>query len=347
MMKCSSNLQSIQILRGLAAWMVVFHHFTQVYNQYLNNNHFSTFFTQYGAMGVDVFFVISGFVMYKSTTEKAISPSTFMFNRIARIVPAYWFYTFLTTIILLTINKLIPFTDFESIFLIKSLLFIPAPNPSGIGLYPILTVGWTLNYEMAFYLIFAGALLFRSKYQLYIIVLGIIVLQMVVPKIASDFIFYANKISFEFLLGIAVGMMHHRHMLKISLIPAIIATLACFEIISTTTDPHCIMQVGIPISIVVAITISQEHYFKLNKWLINLGDWSYSTYLCHVLILSIGFRLMTIWDLNIWIVLIICCLSIYVLSWASYIFVEQAANRLIKNNFVASQRRSYIVNTLI
>jgi peptidoglycan/LPS O-acetylase OafA/YrhL len=107
------------------------------------------------------------------------------------------------------------------------------------------------------------------------------------------------------------------------------------------------MQVGIPISIVVAITISQEHYFKLNKWLINLGDWSYSTYLCHVLILSIGFRLMTIWDLNIWIVLIICCLSIYVLSWASYIFVEQAANRLIKNNFVASQRRGYIVNTLI
>jgi len=75
-------LKSIQLLRAISAWMVVFYHTQQIYFGFGESGLISVFFSRYGAMGVDIFFVISGFVIYISTINKNISPLQFMANRI-------------------------------------------------------------------------------------------------------------------------------------------------------------------------------------------------------------------------------------------------------------------------
>lgn len=333
MTKSSPSLDSIQLLRAIAVWMVVFHHFAEIYIPPGDGSLFRAFFARYGAMGVDVFFVISGFVMHKSTNEKIVSSRVFIFNRLARIVPAYWFFTGLTALILLTFNKVIPLTEIEPIFLLRSLLFIPTQNPSGIGPYPLLTVGWTLSYEMAFYLIFGIALLFRSSFRLAVIAAGICLLQAAVPEWGAGFVFYAYKMGFEFLMGIAIGVIYCRNWLRIPFVISIILAMGSIGIISSSEGSHDYLKVGFPCAAIVAAALSQEGRFHLHGWLTKLGDWSYSTYLCHVIVLSVGYKATQMWDFNPWSVLPICCAMILLSSWISYTYIEQRATALIKRNF--------------
>ena len=331
--KLSPTLNSIQLLRAIAAWIVVFHHFVQIYFQMHGADFFSSLLARYGNIGVDFFFVISGFVMYKSTNGKTVSVREFIFNRIARIVPAYWFYTCVTGIIILIFNGVIPKTDIESVFLLKSLFFIPAQNPSGIGLYPLLTVGWTLNYELAFYAAFATSLLFMPHYRLITMVVGIFLLQTLAKELGGDFGFYANRISFEFLIGVVVGIIHSKGLLRIPLSIAIIFSIGSVALILAGSASHHYLKVGIPCAVIVAAALSQEKYFVQHGWLTKLGDWSYSTYLCHVIVLSIGFKITQIYSLNSYLMLAICCPIILILSWISYTYIEQRATAMLKMNF--------------
>jgi peptidoglycan/LPS O-acetylase OafA/YrhL len=140
------------------------------------------FFRFYGKLGVDIFFVISGFIMYYSLNKKPTTSRDFLINRIVRVIPVYWFYT-----ILLLVLTLFSFVDMESQFtassLFKSLFFIPHDNPSEkLGLYPFLTVGWTLNFEMFFYVTLALMLaVLKNK-----AVLGTFVLLLGLPVFWSE-----------------------------------------------------------------------------------------------------------------------------------------------------------------
>lgn len=333
MNKTSPTLISVQLLRAVAAWMVVFHHFAYFFLR-SSDGWFSTFFTKYGAVGVDVFFVICGFVMYKSTFEKDVTPKAFIFNRVTRVVPVYWFFTCLTALVLLRFNDIIPQTEFTFVFLLKSLFFIPSQNPSGVGPYPLLTIGWTLNYEMAFYLIFGASLFFRLKYRLAIVAAGVFVLQKMMPDWGAGFYFYFCKMGYEFLMGIAVGVIYCRGWLRFPLVVAIAMTAISFAVITTFDIVHDYLRVGFPCAVIVAAAISQEHFnLRTNKWLIKLGDWSYSTYLCQIIVLSFCYQFAQIFFINIWVAFALCCSMILLVSWISYTFIEWHTTRLIKKSF--------------
>src|SRR5262249_32463856 len=118
-----------------------------------------------GAAGVDLFFVISGFVMVYASEplyEKLGAPRVFFLRRLARIVPSYW----ATTIFLLAygmIARVDLATSWDAAeWIVASFLFIPCPRPNGVML-PYHYVGWTLNYEMFFYVVFAGAILLPRR----------------------------------------------------------------------------------------------------------------------------------------------------------------------------------------
>lgn len=129
-------LKSIQILRALAALLVVFAHFEYVK-------------PVVGSCGVDIFFVISGFIMAYIVNKSADS---FLYRRIIRIIPLYYAVTFFTAGLYLVKPSWFRNVVFTPEALVKSLLFIPYQiKNSG----PILTLGWTLNYEMFFYLCIA------------------------------------------------------------------------------------------------------------------------------------------------------------------------------------------------
>ncbi len=98
-------LYSLQALRAFAAWVVVCHHFMQIFFDFHATGPVGQLLTDRGAVGVDIFFVISGLVIYLSTCDKPVEPRQFLLNRVLRIVPAYWFYTALMALLLLAFSQ--------------------------------------------------------------------------------------------------------------------------------------------------------------------------------------------------------------------------------------------------
>lgn len=141
---------SIQGLRGISALFVVFHHYNGVYVEInklaggdtpwlLSYGHLSFF----GAVGVPIFFVISGFVIGMQRFETgAAGVYGFMARRVARIVPLYWSATLIFAC----------FVEWTPARLVRSLLMVEGPTN---GDFPVLGPGWSLEYEMFFYICFA------------------------------------------------------------------------------------------------------------------------------------------------------------------------------------------------
>src|ERR1043166_4813887 len=139
-------LSSIQALRAFAAWLVVFHYYTATF-PVTDPGWWRRALHGHGAMGVDIFFVISGLVMGLSVSDPVITPRVFIARRLGRIVPAYWLYTLVVALLILEVPEMMPGWGASPAFLVKSLLFVPAINPGGGGFYPVNTVGWTLRSE--------------------------------------------------------------------------------------------------------------------------------------------------------------------------------------------------------
>jgi exopolysaccharide production protein ExoZ len=151
-------LYNLQCLRFFSAAAVALFHI-------LGKNHTDIQFP-IGQVGVDIFFVISGFIMVFITEKREQSGGDFFLHRLTRVAPPYWF----VTLILATGLFFIPSAFSESVFswpqLVTSLLFWPYPHyPISDEAYPLYSPGWTLNYEFFFYTIFAVAMAISWKWR--------------------------------------------------------------------------------------------------------------------------------------------------------------------------------------
>jgi exopolysaccharide production protein ExoZ len=155
-----SKYQGLQILRITAAFMVLLTHSTFYASERLDK-HFAVWGR--GATGVGIFFVLSGFVMVYSSQKLVNNPigwKIFAERRIVRIVPMYWMATSVKILAVVLTTGYVLHAQFSTVNTIASYLFLPAYSTEGdIG--PILGVGWTLNFEMFFYFLFALALFLR------------------------------------------------------------------------------------------------------------------------------------------------------------------------------------------
>ena len=129
-------------------------------------------FIRWGAFGVDIFFLLSGFVICYIS---AIDPSQFFAKRIFRVVPLYWLCTAGVALIGLVAPSLLVSTSFSFPALLKSLFFIPYRRPDH-RIAPLLFLGWTLHMEMLFYAIFGIALKISRKYAKELSIAAIIAL---------------------------------------------------------------------------------------------------------------------------------------------------------------------------
>ena len=193
---------SIQALRGLAASLVVIAHIFEHPSRGDPNALLLT-----GRFGVEIFFVISGFVMTQVAGEGSFAPGAFAFRRIMRIVPLYWVCTLLVFAVALVAPALFKTTTADVKHLVLSLFFIPAPDPQAASDWrPLFKLGWTLNYEMFFYA--ALLLLFwcRKRIQRSVILtvaLGaLVLLSFAIPPKQSILAFYANIALIPFLVGV-------------------------------------------------------------------------------------------------------------------------------------------------
>jgi peptidoglycan/LPS O-acetylase OafA/YrhL len=167
------KLSNIQNLRAYAALLVVLSHtIGRAIRDDIDVGSFISENPNYvvlGHIGVDLFFIISGFIMIVSTNKSAAEYScqdvfNFYIKRGIRIAPIYWALTLFAAFLLYVYPEGFSFRSKPELkWVIDSLLFIPAVTSDGLP-SPVLGVGWTLNFEVYFYLIFGVSLLTRSPF---------------------------------------------------------------------------------------------------------------------------------------------------------------------------------------
>lgn len=201
------RLIGLQILRFLAAFAVVLFHIGSGYQAEFGNS-VNPFVI--GAAGVDVFFVLSGFII-AMTTDPSRGSGYFCRKRLARIVPLYWILTLGLAVVAVAAPSLINSTSVDMESVIKSLLFIPYVRPDGT-IRPLLFLGWTLNYEMFFYAIYALCLWlrFRSPAIPAVLVCCLVLAGTLVRSDSVLWRFYTNWVMLEFALGIGLYLAYSK-----------------------------------------------------------------------------------------------------------------------------------------
>jgi exopolysaccharide production protein ExoZ len=198
------ELLSIQHLRGLAAMSVLVTHALQWPLPEINPVLLKT-----GRLGVDVFFVISGFIITSIAGDGRFDPKQFLVRRAFRIVPAYWAATLLITILALAIPSQFRTTVPTAESLIKSLLFIPSLEPKA----PLLLLGWSLNFEAFFYLLFASLFFLRSEART-LVLLGVFAVLIGIGQFVSGLGHVEAIYTSPSLIGFSLGTIlaqAHRH----------------------------------------------------------------------------------------------------------------------------------------
>src|SRR3954465_1750265 len=145
---------AIQYLRAIAAGLIAFQHAMGI-------PAFVHYAAHFGTVGVDLFFVISGFIMWTTTEGSEHAPVHFCLAGILRVVPLYWIFTTIYVAAALLTPEGFYVVHLQAAHIIKSYLFVPATHPNLGLIAPVYTLGWTLNYEMFFYLLFGLCLFVR------------------------------------------------------------------------------------------------------------------------------------------------------------------------------------------
>jgi peptidoglycan/LPS O-acetylase OafA/YrhL len=278
---------AIQVLRALAAIAVIFTHFQFDLGRMLNAGNALPNLSL-GAAGVDLFFVISGFVMVYASGPmfgRPGGPTRFLTRRLIRIVPLYW----LATTLYLVLAFAIPAFEksYSLVSVIGSYLFIPLPRLDGV-MQPVVGQGWTLNYEMFFYAVFA-ATVFAPRRIAVALASAVLITAVVAGKLLAPtsptLAFWLDPIVLEFVFGMAIGLAY-REGVRLPQPVAILAILAgflLFLVMPRYIDSRLI-SLGLPAAIVVAGAAFGEFSLRSAAWgpLATVGDASYAVYLFHL-----------------------------------------------------------------
>lgn len=334
------KLESIQILRGIAAWMIVIYHFIKHFNYSKSISVSSSF---YGQLGVDIFFVISGFIMalILSTTHR--TTKDFLMNRVIRIVPTYWFWTMMMLIVGFLIND-INILNTTNSSLLMSLFFITHNHPSEfLDFYPVLSVGWTLNIEMFFYILIAFVLFFKLSPSKTLFIVGFTLLSFVVVYKMYHIEFYKEVIGnarlLEFMFGI---ILHHlwKNYMKFFFSRYFMICLSILTgIVFVVNSPETLKFLSFAVLVVYFFLMLNTYLNTKNiliQKLVYLGEISYSTYLSHIIVILvthyyIGEITSILQFIYIFIMVIICT---YYISRISNQLIEIRISNVLKKLFI-------------
>ena len=286
------KLISIQYLRGVAAMMVVvFHALHETAGLGLPSPSLHIL-----EAGVDIFFVISGFIMFY-TTRRGMGTLEFYRHRIIRIVPLYWVMTSVVVVMMLAAPHLLQSARFDLGHVLASYVFIPWPHPVHPGVMePALAPGWTLNFEMAFYLLFGLSLLIPRRAvgltAMMLVLVAVAASRALGPPAQSIWSFYASGLVLEFGAGILLGMAFERLPPLPWPVPAALFALGWLGILAQANlespGPWRALAFGAPALLVVAgaVLLERGRTAPVLPAAVLIGDASYSIYLSHPLVLS-------------------------------------------------------------
>ncbi|HET7505838.1 MAG TPA: acyltransferase [Kofleriaceae bacterium] len=280
-------LYNLHLLRVIAALGVVYFHTTSEAGLKLD--------WDVGSRGVDVFFVISGFIIAYIGTSK---PEQFFRRRLIRVVPFYWAATLVVFAVVTVAPQVFRTTTSSVPHLITSLLFIPHELKG--EMLPTLLLGWSLNFEMFFYVLFAMALRISPRWSPTVCVAWIVAFVLAIHTFAGNNAitdFYARPIVLEFCYGIGVFYLFQwcsarrttlavvpglRWLLLAILVGNLIA-LNVLEEYYRDQAPRYLVA-GIPSFFIVSSALLLERIYGIttrSRTLYLLGEASYIIYLVH------------------------------------------------------------------
>ncbi len=282
-------IYNLHFLRVIAALAVVYFHMTSEAGLNLS--------VSVGSRGVDVFFVISGFIIAQIGMGK--KPGEFLVRRLIRVVPFYWGATLFVFGIAFVFPALMRSTTADTTHLLYSLFFIPHFSGAADGMFPTLILGWSLNFEMYFYVVFAVSLALHGRYAPLAVsafIGSVVLLNAALPFENPILQFYGRPITLEFVFGVLVFYIcraageHKAAFARLSslkwhliiTLAASVIALCAFEI-SPVRYPRYIVA-GVPAFFIVLSSVLLERIYGIftkNSLVQLLGESSYIVYLIH------------------------------------------------------------------
>jgi exopolysaccharide production protein ExoZ len=271
-------------------------------------------FGRLGWLGVILFFVISGFIMVAITGRERFAAGEFLRRRVIRIVPMYWGATLIAAALALLAPQMFKTTVYDTGQLLLSLLFVPFYNPASGGIHPLYKLGWTLNYEIFFYLCFALLAFFGARARVVWLTLGftaLALLGVLVEPDAAVVQFYTSFMPLAFCAGAWLGLMTLEGRLgrlpRLALYGAALLGLA--GLVEGFAVDRGVMEDGLAFaglvtfaSALVLLAVRLEACIPHMALLERIGDASYSIYLVHIyevaILAALAFRLLDPADLR-------------------------------------------------
>ena len=306
MTKFSKKLDSVQALRGIAAILVALYHCAGIQKEALDPSRMAEIsllsgIWDRGYAGVDLFFVISGFIMVYVTHGKSYNKKDighFLYNRVTRIYPLWWiFASIMALYFFISYGQVAPpdrVSDSNSLsYFIKSFLLIPQHH------VPILGVGWTLIHEIYFYIVFAVFLFFdRKKLPLLLFIWVVLIFLGALMGFNGDAArgypsLVSSLLTLEFIAGAFVALLITRRVFRFEktclfagVFFVILAMIFYTDTSRQLTSWGRVAVYTFPFTLIIygAVICENKGFIYYPKFLVSLGNWSYSIYLSHFLI---------------------------------------------------------------
>lgn len=316
-------INNIQVLRAFAAISVVAVHSLLGIQSYGFQSFNKLIFEDFG---VDIFFVISGFIMVFIQNNYKRNSIDFFIQRVKRILPTYLIYNFLILLLFFLFPLMFNTLKINFDHFVLSLFFLSQPILLN---KPVITAGWTLEYEMFFYFIFAIFIIIKNlKFFHFSISIFIILL---------SYAGLINLLFIEFLFGMLIGIIYiynskskKKFLQNYSYFFLIAGFLSLVASFLVSLDIHRIVKYGIPAGLIVLGSIFSKQI--LNKYIIFIGNASFSIYLSQAFSIPAILKLFKIFipDFSIMLMFSTLLIASTLFGLFMYYFVERNLNIVTK-----------------
>jgi len=283
---------NLQALRAYAATLVLFHHSQRFYTDMGGSFGWFESIGRWGFTGVDIFFVLSGYVIARSISPRngsVIRPADFLFRRFGRIYLGYWPFFFIALVIA---------SLFYPQFLADKKIFASGFLLTPSTAYSVVSPAWSLTYELYFYALTALMLALPARFRnpILLLWLGAAIVKLLATDYAqfASLDFFFSPFVFEFLAGILLfrlGMKIQKNwvlVLSVILLPMFVTLGVVHEhiagigrVLSWGNAAVCLM--------VIALILEQKRILIADRFSVALGDASYTFYLSHTILLALFF----------------------------------------------------------
>jgi peptidoglycan/LPS O-acetylase OafA/YrhL len=306
--------------------------------------------------GVDLFFVISGAVIVISAARQSGRPGgwrRFLAARVIRVVPLYWMFTALMLGALLAAPQHVHSVALDWGQVAASFAFVPYQAANGLEV-PILTPGWTLNYEIFFYATVTLLLAVGLRIGSLVLALtagfaGIVVAGWLAQPDAMVLRFWSDPLILEFVLGAGIGWAWLRRggapssrpwFVALTLVGLGLAGLWVGRGIYDAGLAPRALAAGLPSALIVAAAVlfcGPEAGRRTPRWAVALGDSSYALYLSHRFTLR-GLTLLWPSAATGWLFVMVASLAAIAVGHAVYLVAERPLLRTCRKRWLPRAR---------